>query len=159
MNFLLISRLILQTVFSISLKFKFLSIFIAFWISLNFLKSILQIKWLKLIVFYEKQSVVYIVHIRWAFNKVAAESPWTFLPLVLGILVFHGLVTWYVLSIYCMHYFLLNICLRYYFLVLLSVAIQSYYICSLCFLIFFVILSFWNLLIIPITYLRIIILP
>ena len=159
MNFLLISWLILLTVFSISLKFKFLPIFVAFWISLNFFKCILQIKWLKLIVFYEKQSVVYIIHIRGAFDKVAAESPWTFLPLVLRILVFHGLVTWYVLSIYCMHYFLLNISLRYYFLVLLSVAIQCYYIGSLCFLIFFVTLSFWNLLIIPITYLRIIILP
>ena len=131
----------------------------AFWISLNFLKGILQIKWLKLIVFYEKQSVVHIVHIRWAFDKVATKSSWTFLSLVLGILQFRGLVIWNVLSVYCMHYFLLKICLRYYFLVLLSVAIQSYYICSLCFLIFFITLSFRNLLIIPITYLRIIILP
>jgi hypothetical protein len=155
----LIPWLILDSIFPVSLEFELFSIFVTFWISFNFFKGLLNVEWLKLIVFYEKQSVVYIIHIRGAFDKVAAESPRTFLPLVLRILVFHGLVTWYVLSIYCMHYFLLNICLRYYFLVLLSVAIQSYYIGSLCFLIFFVTLSFWNLLIIPITYLRIIILP
>jgi hypothetical protein len=121
--FIKIPLLILVYIFSVSLKFKLPSIFIAFGISFNFFEGWLYIERLKLIIFYKKYSIVNIVHVWWTFDKVASQSTWTLLSLVLCILEFHIFLFGYVLCVYYMHYFLLKICLRHYFLILLCITV------------------------------------